>query len=949
MRAYLENPLLSLDLLLPMLEQNRDGFIMTDPEGQIIFWNEVQEKNSGIVAKDTIGKPALDVYKVIMNGNRAPQDRDNSTWIQANIAATFAGSNNVAWPEKGVIVHTKIDSQIKSVEYIFSPIQTSHGRILATISRDISAQEGDKNTLRKKAIHHKQETDVTRLKAIGVQLAKAAQEGLIITNPAGGIIFINNKMEGWIGHSSASVYLKNLANMVALPSGTKLNEMPHQFEGKIQRKGACAIWGLFCVAHLLDTFGIICGECILVSDITERKKAESEFRESEDQFHSAFNDAPIGMAITALDGRYIRVNHAMCAIMGYSPDELLNLSFQDITHTDDLATNLELDRHLLDGELSSFQMEKRYYHKLGHEIWALLHVSLVRNPQGARRTYISQIQDISERRVIEVQLNEHITQLETFVELTDNIRKAKDAHGIALALLEGFASYLREDSRVILTLCDDSTLGVEGVYKISDAWVGYNHLRCPDPIWHALVSKDPLHLPVADLEGNPNRFYDQLTQDNTRILIQPLHTADGSPIGLLLGTTTCRTSGKNLNPLVNINEMGSSALRQTKRMEQVQQESGERIKEICMLQEAIRITSDTIEPEKAIGEILTVIVHGYKVNKGAVYVKEGGIARLICSSGLDPDLVEKNRLLSLKSDLWQFVQADPPSVTVDIPASLRWAVSKGEHLKLISIPISVEKEKVGLLCLMVDTKGKYDHNDLLRILLISKHFGAVLTREKLNLQIGKEAVVEERCRLARDLHDSITQQLYSLVMFTGSIAKFAQSKDWDEIEPLCVKILAISTSALREMRLMIYQLRLENLETSGLMDALRKRLEAVESRAGIAYSLTGSVSPDLPPDIENELFNIIQEALNNISKHSQASQISLRVDIDDRQASVEIADNGVGFILSETSRGVGLASMTERVEKLGGRLDITSAPDEGTRVSATFPKDFLKHQVLRRN
>jgi hypothetical protein len=94
---------------------------------------------------------------------------------------------------------------------------------------------------------------------------------------------------------------------------------------------------------------------------------------------------------------------------------------------------------------------------------------------------------------------------------------------------------------------------------------------------------------------------------------------------------------------------------------------------------------------------------------------------------------------------------------------------------LISVPISVENEKVGLLCLMVDTKGKYNHNDLLRILLISKHFGAVLTRQKLNLQIGKEAVVEERYRLARDLHDSITQQLYSLVMFTGSIDKFAQS------------------------------------------------------------------------------------------------------------------------------------------------------------------------------
>jgi signal transduction histidine kinase len=148
---------------------------------------------------------------------------------------------------------------------------------------------------------------------------------------------------------------------------------------------------------------------------------------------------------------------------------------------------------------------------------------------------------------------------------------------------------------------------------------------------------------------------------------------------------------------------------------------------------------------------------------------------------------------------------------------------------------------------------------------------------------------------------------------------------------------------------MIYQLRPEKLETSGLMDALRYRLEAVESRSGMTHKLSGSVSSSLPPDIVNELFNIIQEALNNISKHSQATHISLRVDIDDRQASFEIADNGVGFNLSETSHGVGLISMKERVEKLGGKLNITSDPGKGTRVSVTFPEDFLKHQVLRRN
>jgi PAS domain S-box-containing protein len=663
-----------------------------------------------------------------------------------------------------------------------------------------------------------------------------------------------------------------------------------------------------------------------------KRNAEVGLKESEDYFHRAFNNAPIGIAIVALDGHYMAVNFSMSTIVGYSQDELLKMSFQDIAHPGDLADYLISDRQLLGGEASSYQMEKRYLHKLGHGVMVLLNVSLIRDTRGNPLYFISQIQDITERNTNENRLNEYIKELETVAELTSNMRKVKDSHAIAMVLLNGFLKYLKADSGAILTLSDDKTLEVEGVDQISESWVGYRHPRTNDPLWQALISKESIQVFESVQNGKTNRFYHQLTSGYPRILILPLRTTDGDPVGLLLGATSNFECKKHWNTLANISEMGSNAINRVKGTEQAQRESGERIKEIDMLQEAIRISSDVIEPEKAIGEILEVIIHGYDVIKGGVYVKEGESARLICSRGVNPGVVEKNRILSLESDLWHFVYGAPLSVTKEIPDNLSWAVNKIEDLELIAIPISVEAQKVGLLCLLVNSIDDYDQNDLLRILLISKHFGAVLTRQKLNLQTGEDAIVEERRRLARDLHDSVTQLLYSLVMYSGSISKYAQSKDWEEIEPLTTKMQSISTSALREMRLMIYQLRPEMLEISGLQDTLYRRLEAVEGRSGIKYELFCNLTTNMPPEIENGLYNIIQEALNNILKHSNATKISVRIEDDTHHASVEIVDNGVGFNQSSACGGVGLSSMKERVEKMGGRLDITSTPNQGTRV-----------------
>src|ERR1039458_9594948 len=132
---------------------------------------------------------------------------------------------------------------------------------------------------------------------------------------------------------------------------------------------------------------------VIQEDITERRRIEELWRASEERFANAFEHAAIGWALVGLDGRWLKVNRALCGLVGYSEAGLLMRTFQDITHPDDLESDPENLRKLGAGEIPSYQMEKRYFHLRGHIVWAWLTVSLVRNERGQPLYYIAQIQD----------------------------------------------------------------------------------------------------------------------------------------------------------------------------------------------------------------------------------------------------------------------------------------------------------------------------------------------------------------------------------------------------------------------------------------------------------------------------------------------------------------------------------------------------------------------------
>jgi diguanylate cyclase (GGDEF)-like protein/PAS domain S-box-containing protein len=150
------------------------------------------------------------------------------------------------------------------------------------------------------------------------------------------------------------------------------------------------------VTHLFGT----------TQDVTEQRLAEIARREAQELFETAFSQAPIGMALIGLDGRWMKVNRAVCTITGWPESDLLRRTFQDITHPADLEADLAQVQRLLAGEITGYQIEKRYLTRNGSHIWALLSVSLARDAQGQPRHFISQIEDISQRKRAEERLRE---------------------------------------------------------------------------------------------------------------------------------------------------------------------------------------------------------------------------------------------------------------------------------------------------------------------------------------------------------------------------------------------------------------------------------------------------------------------------------------------------------------------------------------------------------------
>ena len=257
---------------------------------------------------------------------------------------------------------------------------------------------------------------------------------------------------------------------------------------------------------------------------------------------------------------------------------------------------------------------------------------------------------------------------------------------------------------------------------------------------------------------------------------------------------------------------------------------------------------------------------------------------------------------------------------------------------LFSVPVIVKDEAHGAITFYYHEPHSFSEEEFRLALSVADQAALALENARLRAQAKESAAMDERSRLARELHDSVTQSLYSVTMYTEAAARLLPSGHGAAAQHLR-DARDTAQEALREMRLMIYQLRPPVLEKGGLAVALQVRLDAVERRGGIHAELTVEGEDRLPPAVQAELHQIAQEALNNALKHAHAHQVQVHLLFGDAVTQLKVQDDGLGFDLAaaRAGGGQGLSGMVERAEKIGARLEIDTAPGRGTKVAVKVP------------
>ncbi len=321
----------------------------------------------------------------------------------------------------------------------------------------------------------------------------------------------------------------------------------------------------------------------------------------------------------------------------------------------------------------------------------------------------------------------------------------------------------------------------------------------------------------------------------------------------------------------------------------------------------------------------------------------GGFKEFI-TSGMSDALIAAIGPLPRTHGLLGAMLEDPtPYHTHDIKQDPRfggWPVAHPDMKSFMGVPI-VSKGNIIAAFYLTDKMGADDFtaDDQHYIRMLASHAAVAIDNALLFARSRELSVIEERNRLARDLHDSVTQTLFSVVLTAEAAATLAD-RDIAAAKVQLQRLQELAREALEEMRSLIFELRSAELEEDGLVATLRKHVDVVRRVRHLDIDLRVDRERRLRPDVEQELFRIAQEALHNAVKHAQASRIEVALELEPPCAALTVRDDGHGFDpLSPQirSKRLGLTSMRERAEAIGGSVCIESAPGSGTTVRVEVP------------
>jgi two-component system sensor histidine kinase/response regulator len=367
-----------------IIESAHDAFVAFDAAHRIVDWNPAAERLFGWTAEEAVGRLASETILPEIGS-------------ELGRYALAGGSHVPALPIEVGARHR--DGPALEVEMSVARADTPEGLRLNALVRDIAGRRAAQ--LQREQL---------------ARVVESTNDAVITVDLNGTITSWNAGAERLYGYSAeAMIGTPQVAPGAAAADDSDAEAlMPRLMAGEHvierarprRRRDGSRIYVDLSAAPLRDESGQVIGATSIARDITEQHRLELDLEQSEARFRETFDEAPIGVALVGPNGRWLEVNRALCDIVGYTEAELLALTFQDISHPDDLDADLQKLSQVLSGEIQTYQMEKRYFHKDGHAIWAKLSVSLIRDERGTPLHFVSHIEDITRAKAAESALRE---------------------------------------------------------------------------------------------------------------------------------------------------------------------------------------------------------------------------------------------------------------------------------------------------------------------------------------------------------------------------------------------------------------------------------------------------------------------------------------------------------------------------------------------------------------
>jgi len=718
--------------------------------------------------------------------------------------------------------------------------------------------------------------------------------------------------------------------------------------------------------------------CIL-HDITERKRAEEALIKSELRFRTYFNMPLIGFAITSPEKGWIEVNDRICSILGYSRDEIVQRTWPELTHPDDLAADIEQFDLILSGQIEKYSMDKRFIRKDGEIVWTSISIGCVRKPDGRVEYIIGLMEDITERKQAEEALRESEVRYHSLFE------------GVPVGLYRTTPDGQILDANQALV----QMLGYPDRESLPAINVIDGYVNPQDRVrWQTLAEREG---EVRDFEVQWRRH------DGTIIWVTDIARAIRDGEGRVLyyegavkditerkrAEEALRESEEKLRVLFEQLPIGVSLLDQSRKMiyanpalEKILAISrGDLLKGKYQNRRYIRPDGTSMPPEeyasaRAFQEQQPVhdVETGVITESGkTIWTSVSAAPFPMAGKGVvitTVDIAERKRAEEEIVSLAKFPSENPDPVLRLNQDGIVMYANKAGHAVLSMWGCAIGDRAPQLWSDLVFESLASGENKIVDTEFGEKAYSffvapvakagyvnfygrditdqkraqeeLLASRQELRaLSARLQSLIEkERTALAREIHDELGQALTALKMDLAWL-----SNKLPKTQPLLLKkaqsMSEVITATVQTVKRLSTQLRPGLLDDLGLVAAMEWQAQEFSQRTGIKMKI--SFQPEdlaLEPDLSTAIFRIFQELLTNVARHAKASRVVTSLIKKAGKLELRVRDNGRGIKKKEisSSKSFGLIGMRERVYSFGGEIEIEGIPGKGTTAIVRIPE-----------